>query len=91
MLSTSSLSSIVLPVFGFMIFLGGIVSGRENADYGHDALLTFIAWILMSICGAGCSIFSLSRYGASKTAIIGLLLCAPPFLFILYIITINSR
>jgi hypothetical protein len=91
MLSASSLSSIVLPIIGFFIFLGGIARGRENADYGHAALLSFIAWILLSICGAGCGIFSLSRYGYSKTAIIGILLCAPPFLCVLYVIMINSR
>jgi hypothetical protein len=91
MLSAFSLSSIVLPIIGFFIFWGGIARGRENADYGHAALLSFIAWILLSICGGGCGIYSLSRYGSCKTAIIGMLLSAPPFFLILYVIMINSR
>jgi hypothetical protein len=89
--SITSLVSVALPILGFFIFWGGIVSGRENADYGHAALLTFITWLLLCLGGGGCGIYSLSRYGSSKTAIIGLLLCAPPFLFILYVIGINSH
>jgi uncharacterized membrane protein HdeD (DUF308 family) len=89
--SGSSIFSVVLPVIGFLILMGGIAEGREMADNGHSALIGFCAWIILSIGGGSCGIFSLARQEFNITAIIGSFLCAIPFLCIVYGLTINSR
>ena len=82
--SALSLTSIVLPLIGLLIFLSGLAETSSHADYGRGAILGFFAWAGFGIAGGFCSIASLCRDGSNGIAASGLLFSAAPFITALF-------
>ena len=89
--SARGVLSIVLAVVGPVIFFAGVENGRGSGDYGHSALVGFMAWLAFAVVGAVLAVSSLYRYKVTITASVGLFLCAIPFLLVLYVLSINAH